>query len=316
MKKVLITVLVLALLSVFSANLLAQDNRVRVLVLGVGEMEEGYRQGVQRAISNIETALSGKLKNKLMSIKEFNFVADNNKLDVIIGKQNILQKYDDSAIVEYGKQKGCELVLIPTVTENSVVQGNQTVRIGGIGTGEVSNTYTISLSMDLYNLKTQEILTSIHHTSTKKITGVAVNDGRSVQVGVVKGQEGLTDDLCEDLATKCVNELRHQLVGTFTVGAYVAKGVKKVSVGEHVMVDYGSSSNIEMDAVAVLSYLDEDGMESELGEAIVVSVNDNKAKLKICSIDTDAKVTIKSKFTVTFELGGILDRFYEEANSL
>jgi len=316
MKKVLIMVLVLVLFSLLSASLLAQDNRARVLVLGVGEMEDGYRQGTQRAISNVETALSGRLKNKLMSIKEFNFVADNNKLDVIIGKQNILQKYDDNAIVEYGKQKGCELVLIPTVTENRVTQGNQTVRIVGIGAGEVSNTYTLSLSLDFYNLKTQEVLTSIHHTSTKKLTGVTISDGRSQQSGTVKGQESALDDLCEELVVKCVDELRHQLLGTFTVSAYLAKGVKKIAVGEHIMTDYGSSSNIGMDDVATLYYLDEDGMNTEIGEVTVVSVNDNKAKLKISTMNTDAKISTKSKLTITFVQGGILDRFYDEANEM
>jgi len=292
---------------VITVPIIAQNNNntVRALILNT---EDNTVNARTPRLAEASKYLTTEIRRQILSTKLFNIVADNNKLEVLVAKQALSWQYDKTKIVEYGKQLGAEVAIIPIIIQNNIESNNDNHLRFGQTTAQSSEKYTLGLTLEVYDLTTQQLLTSISSTKTKEKVHLVVSTDDGIYSGDPFNSDDILMTLCNSITSDIITNLRYKVVGLMQFSGKPAEG-EKIKKDGLVIIDAGYDNNIAVGDKAKFYCLDKNGFLEELGVLEVQQVQTSRSLSRITEINNEKDKI--SNLIITIETDSIVTPIIE-----
>jgi len=260
-----------------------------------------------KKITGLDEYFTTEIRRCIAQKRMFDIVADNAKLEALTAKQNLSWQYNKSSIIEYGQQLGAEIAIVPSILQSNIAE-LKGVKIAGL-VGQGGSRITVELNIEVYDISTQQLLTSISFVSSKDDKNLSIlsigNTKNTIdQSNVAKD---LLNNLCDDLAAT----LKSQVDGVIMVDGTLLKGEKLANNGL-LSVDVGSTDYINDNCTGILYSVDKNNLRTEIANLTIRQLDEERTVL--CINDLKNLKEKKPKLTVQLNIDSILIKIYERNN--
>lgn len=234
-------------------------------------------------------------------------VIEREQLNAVMTEQDFgtSGRVDPKTAAKIGKILGVQYLLMGRVTEFSVTEKSNSLKLGGKSLGVKSSVAKAALDARLIDTTTAEVVISVMGKGEKTNNQVKVSvDWNSIDLG---GQEFSQSDLGKALRD-AVNKVANGVYGKAAEGALGAASASALTgsvayaSGNKIMINIGTNVGVKVGMIFVVKRIVEEVKDPDTGE-VLDTISEDIAEIKVDEVkDKSATCSLVKKISKTLQI--------------